>query len=126
MYNDIEKYNLIEGMFKDDKLRELCLEGVDIIIADEERQRAVKKEENALINTDPCTDTKVTLIYRFKGSRNITLDLMIQSKSGCASISEGQGNMITVAVLASSVTLVITLVLVLVGWLCRRSHFLFI
>ena len=107
-------------MFKNDNLRKACLEAVDILVNENQKQRTVGKDEAeyALIDTKPCTRTSVTLLYRFKGSRHIPVELEILSEPNCASISTT-----AIAVIASSVTLVITLVLVLVVCLCIWSMF---
>ena len=89
-YNEAEKYDLTLGMFKNDKLKQFCLEAVDVFIDEGQKQRTVEKDEikNALISTDdPCNDTNVTLLYRFKGSTTVSVDMVIQAKPNCTSAS---------------------------------------
>ena len=72
-------------MFKNDNLRKACLEAVDILVNENQKQRTVgKKEANNLpIQVDPCSNTTVNLLYRFTGSKNQSVQLMIQSKPNC-------------------------------------------
>ena len=87
VHNNRNRYNLMLGMFNNDKLRELCFEAVDIFGADGQKQRTVGKHdaENATIETDRCSNTNVTLLYKFKGSRNITVKIGILTKETCSS-----------------------------------------
>ena len=114
VHNKTKRYNLIRGMFKNDKLREFCFEAVDIFGADGQKQRTVGKHdaENAKIETDRCSNTNVTLLYKFKGSRNITVKLGILTKETCPSFIEQHaaliGGMSALIVTVLSIVAIVT------------------
>ena len=88
-YNETKRYDLISEMFKNDKLREFCLEAIDIFDAKNQKQRSVSKDKanEAQIKSDPCSNTNVTLLYKFKGPRNVSVRLEIQGKPNCTPVS---------------------------------------
>ena len=113
-YNEKKKYSLISQMFKDDRLRELCLETVDIFDVNGQKQSTVRKHDaaNAKIESDRCSNTNVTLLYKFKGSRNITVKLGILTKETCPSFIEQHaaliGGMSALIVTVLSIVAIVT------------------
>ena len=114
VHNKTKRYNLIRGMFNNDKLREFCFEAVDIFGADGQKQRTVGKHDaaNATMETDRCSNTNFTLLYKFKGSRNITVKLGILSKETCPSFIEHHaafiGGMSVLIVTVVSIVAIVT------------------